>query len=544
MGLLIRRVFQHRVRFGRSQDHLTFQLIVVVVIGSWVGWFSRGCLVRAAELHAIPSIVKGRRRHRRRTRRFLGFRSSAYVEFLARHRRRMNGGSQAPLGHLAGRHGREAGFGRYGTSPRPRETDRAHGSTNCGGISQMIEMSLDWTRIIPPIPRTDIARMTDHSPEQIFQAPFRPRARMLRLLGDELIGSPRLAVFELVKNAYDADATEVRVCLEIASDGKSRITVSDDGEGMSMDTLKSVWLVPGHDQRQKQRREGRRSPKHNRLPLGEKGVGRFAVHKLGDRIKLTTRSRGSDECVVEIDWNELTSKRFLDEALVRISTRSPQVFDKDRTGTRIEIRQLRPPEWTRGEVRRLCNQITSICSPFEEPSSFRATLAVPGHETWIEGLPDFAEIVDRAFWRFRFSLRDGRFDCEYTFRQVPGFNLEGREVSKTGDVLKLPRSGSRRKMAGVVANSETTQGIGPITGEFFVYDRDREVLRRLGDTRLLTRYLDEHGGVRVYRDGIRIYNYGEKGDDWLGLDLRRVNIPTRRISRNIILGAVVQRQSR
>ena len=69
-------------------------------------------------------------------------------------------------------------------------------------------------------------------------------------------------------------------------------------------------------------------------------------------------------------------------------------------------------------------------------------------------------------------------------------------------------------------------------------DRDREVLRRLGDTRLLTSYLDENGGIRVYRDGIRVYNYGESGDDWLGLDLRRVNIPTRRISRNIILGAV------
>ena len=54
----------------------------------------------------------------------------------------------------------------------------------------------------------------------------------------------------------------------------------------------------------------------------------------------------------------------------------------------------------------------------------------------------------------------------------------------------------------------------------------------------MTDYLDRNGGVRVYRDGIRVYNYGEPGDDWLGLDLRRVNAPTRRISRNIILGAV------
>ena len=380
--------------------------------------------------------------------------------------------------------------------------------------------------------------MADPLTDRTYEAPFRPRARMLRLLGDELIGSPRLAVFELVKNAYDADATRVMVRLEIAAGTEPAIRITDDGEGMSLDTIRSIWLVPGHDHRRRQRREGRRSPRHNRLPLGEKGLGRFAVHKLGDRIRLTTRAAGSDECVVDIDWSELTTKRFLDEALVKVSTRSPEVFADRRTGTRIEIRRLRAPDWTRGEVRRLYNQITSICSPFEEPGSFRATMSVPGHEGWIEDLPDFNEILDRAIWRFRFSLADGRFDCKYTFRKIPGFNLEGREVSKRGDVLKLPRIEGRAKTTRPVADIETTRGIGPITGEFFVYDRAREVLRRLGDTRLVTQYLDEHGGVRVYRDGIRIYNYGERGDDWLGLDLRRVNIPTRRISRNIILGAV------
>jgi signal transduction histidine kinase len=90
----------------------------------------------------------------------------------------------------------------------------------------------------------------------------------------------------------------------------------------------------------------------------------------------------------------------------------------------------------------------------------------------------------------------------------------------------------------VVADANTTAGIGPVRGEFYVYDRDREVLKRLSDVQLLADYLDDNGGVRVYRDGIRVYNYGEPGDDWLGLDLRRVNAPTRGISRNIILAAV------
>ena len=369
--------------------------------------------------------------------------------------------------------------------------------------------------------------------------PFRPRARVLQLLGDELIGSPRLAVFELVKNAYDADADRVFVRLELGPGAEPAITVVDDGEGMTLDLLKSVWLVPGDDHRRRQRDASQRSRRHHRLPLGEKGLGRFAVHKLGNRIRLTTRASGSDECVVDVRWSDLIDQTFLDEAPVRIEVRPPEVFTEDRTGTWIEIRELRPPAWSRREVRGLCNQITSICSPFQQPGEFRATLQVPGNERWIEDLPDFAAILDRAIWRFSFRLDAGRLDSQYDFREVAGFNLEGRTVSKEGDRLKLPPiSGDGRMDKKVVADAGTSRGIGPVSGEFHVFDRDREVLRRLGDTRLLTNYLDENGGIRVYRDGIRVYNYGEQGDDWLGLDLRRVNVPTRRISRNIILGAV------
>ena len=186
--------------------------------------------------------------------------------------------------------------------------------------------------------------------------PFRPRARVLQLLGDELIGSARLAVFKLVKNAYDADANEVVARLDLDSDQGSAITVTDDGEGMTLDVLRSVWLVPGDDHRQRQRLADRRTPRHRRLPLGEKGLGRFAVHKLGNRITLVTRARDSGECVVKIDWNELIAQPYLDEAPVTIRVRRPRVFTEEKTGTRIRIRQLRTTDWSRGEVRRLHNQ--------------------------------------------------------------------------------------------------------------------------------------------------------------------------------------------
>ena len=368
--------------------------------------------------------------------------------------------------------------------------------------------------------------------------PFRPRARVLQLLGDELIGSARLAVFELVKNAYDADANEVVVRLDLSEAQEPTITVTDDGDGMTLDVLRSVWLEPGNDHRLEQRLSGRRTARHRRLPLGEKGLGRLAVHKLGNRITLTTRARDADECIVDIDWNVLIEQPYLDDAPIDIRIRPPRVFSGERTGTGIEIRQLRTG-WFRGEVRRLHNQITSICSPFDEPSGFRAVLSVPGREHWIDDLPDISEILHRAIWKFTFRVDNDSFDWRYECREVPGLNLEGRIVEKSGDRLKLPsRSGDDRMEKKVVAGASDFEGIGSVTGEFHVYDRDREVRRRVPNIRLVETCLDEMGGVRVYRDGIRVYNSGERGDDWLGLDLRRVNVPARRISNNIILGAV------
>ena len=370
---------------------------------------------------------------------------------------------------------------------------------------------------------------------QTYQSTFRPRARLLQLLGDQLIGSARLAVFELVKNAYDADASQVEVVLHDVGKASPWISVQDDGEGMTLDTLTNIWLVPGHENREVQRLDLKRSPKFHRLPLGEKGVGRFAVHKLGDRIELVTRHENDQEYVVTIDWAEVIRKPFLSDAHIQIIERVPSVFTGQSTGTRITITHLRQNEWTRGDVRRLQRQITTIVSPFSEAEGFTASLSVPGHELWTTGIPDVKSILARATWKFTFELVDGEYSWFYQFNRIPLLKLEGRELVESKTRLLLPLHGGRDR---VIANAASQVGIGPVSGEFYVYDRDREFLRLLTESRLFTDYLDENGGVRVYRDGIRVYNYGEPTDDWLGLDLRRVNLPTRSISRNIIIGAI------
>ena len=114
--------------------------------------------------------------------------------------------------------------------------------------------------------------------------PFKPRARLLILLGDQLIRDAQIAVFELVKNAYDADSKNARVVMSHIDDlVKGEIIIEDSGTGMDYDTITNVWLEPGTDFRVNQRDNLVRTPLYHRLPLGEKGIGRFAAHKFWDK---------------------------------------------------------------------------------------------------------------------------------------------------------------------------------------------------------------------------------------------------------------------
>ncbi|MBR9863894.1 MAG: ATP-binding protein [Rhodobacteraceae bacterium] len=380
---------------------------------------------------------------------------------------------------------------------------------------------------------------------------FKPRARLLQHLGDQLIGTPRLAVFELVKNGYDADASCVRVAIEGIGSKSPSISIRDDGVGMSPETVRKIWLVIAHDHKEKQLQKKQRTGK-GRLPLGSKGLGRLSVHKLGNKITMVTRAAGEQEVVVSIDWNAMIKHEFLNEANVDVEVRDPVVFSDGSTGTSISIEELRDLHWTRGEIRRLYRQITSISSPFGSKTrdDFEAVLEVPDFPQWIENLPDPAELLKRAPWKYSFQFDGKVFSYTYEFRGIPGVSREKRTVVEENARLLVPpaevddddplfsgkaQTGTLRK---VIADAEMLEGIGPISGTLFVYNLTPKLAKKMGEAQLVKGFLDENGGIRVYRDGIRVYDYGERNNDWLGLDLKRVNNPAKGLSRNIVVGHV------
>lgn len=365
--------------------------------------------------------------------------------------------------------------------------------------------------------------------------PFQPRARMLLLLGDQLIRDARIAVFELVKNAYDADSPDATVTMRhLNQEERAEIIVEDSGTGMDYGTIVSVWLEPGTDYRLRQRESSERTSKYGRLPLGEKGVGRFAAHKLGFRVKLITRKRNNPEVVVDVDWRSFETHQYLKDVPVRVRERTPEVFTSHKTGTRIEISHLRDV-WDRGMVRKLSRSMTAICSPFDKKGEFTAHLVLPEEDEWLKGLLSADEILKFALFRAECDLHGSALSYEYRFDPFPAM-LD--KVRPRG--VRLPEKRAPQLALGERKIDLDDSHVGPVHIDLYIFDRDPKMLAlaEISDRQGLKEFLDESGGIRVYRDGIRVYDYGEPGNDWLNLGMRRVNVPAQRISNNLVLGAV------
>ena len=138
---------------------------------------------------------------------------------------------------------------------------------------------------------------------------IRPYARLLTMLGEQLIKNERIALSELAKNSYDADAAWVKISflnfgknLEV-EDGSS-IVIEDDGCGMSLTVIRDHWLRPATPVK-KLGKKSQDTTEKGRKIQGEKGIGRFAVLKLGKKAVITTRPINSKtEYVVNFDFSK------------------------------------------------------------------------------------------------------------------------------------------------------------------------------------------------------------------------------------------------
>lgn len=372
---------------------------------------------------------------------------------------------------------------------------------------------------------------------------FKPRARLLLQLGDQLIKNESIALLEVVKNSYDANASRVDISMKNVEDpSMGEIVIEDDGDGMDADIIQNVWMQPGSDYKVKILNEIDEDDKKNkkRLPIGGKGIGRFGVHKLGYKIELISKKAGSKEVKIEIDWRDFERDALLKDVKIQlVENDKAQYFKDKKTGTRIVIKELKN-KWTRGTVRDLYRAIVSLNSPFDKIDSFKTYFKLDTQE-WLKDLIKFEHIKDHALYYAEAEIEGDEIRVlNYEFRPwdtMPKLQKRKKQLVNIRMVKPIKDPDTRKNELASIDLSK--HRIGPIKLKVLMFDRTPKILSLAStDPKGLKEYLDNSGGMRVFRGDMRVYDYGEPNNDWLELDIKRVNQPGKKISNNLLIGAV------
>lgn len=390
--------------------------------------------------------------------------------------------------------------------------------------------------------------------------PLRPRARLMLTIGLELISNETVALTELVKNAFDADATHVLVRLSgpVNSDGvipagRGMIEVLDDGTGMSGDTIAGTWLEPATPNRRRQRKSdgGRRL-------LGEKGVGRFAAAKLAGELDLVSHPTDAREVRVSLDWSEFEDEdAYLDQIKVSWTETDPVAFSRTGEVAKLWRRAVRDHlqgakgstprhrpnagqgtllrmqgtrvDWDKVLLSELRTTLSRLVSPFgahqDLAAAFTIILDAPPEFGVVSGLVEPPEELDRPHYTLE-AIVDalGVATGEMTLKDGETVPIDDKQLLNADDD---------------VPDEDMPLQCGPFTTRLRVWDRDVESLASIAadqPAKSVRAILDQAAGISIYRDGFRVLPYGEPRDDWLRLDLRRVQSPTQRLSNNQIVG--------
>ena len=388
------------------------------------------------------------------------------------------------------------------------------------------------------------------------QLKIRPYARLLTMLGDQLIKNELIALVELIKNSYDADASWVKVSfLNFTEDYSltptSKIIIEDDGCGMNADILRKHWLNPATPDKLKRKAENPKTQK-SRILQGEKGIGRFAIFKLGKKITITTRRQKQNldgsfidqgeeiENVLTYDFSQYDSdflseageekELFLEELTVDLVQRAPtSIVKKDVVlgatrkkrnpyGTIIEITDLKT-KWSVARVNRIQQNIGKLQPIFSEEDAadfsvwiYKDSVLNVSNDSYKRELNNCLENKSVL------KVTNGRFTCgENTIT----FDLNGNLIHLSFNDPDIRGLAQFKKFKELEEKGQEIE-CGSFNFEFYIFDFnvDSENLAKYYLSKDEKSVIKEHQ-IYLYRDNVRVMPYGDPEDDWLRIDMAR-----------------------
>jgi len=353
-----------------------------------------------------------------------------------------------------------------------------------------------------------------------------PTGRLIMAIGKDLIKDLPAAMVELVKNSYDADATYVKITYKKTNSGL-KIIVEDDGHGMSQETVIGAWMVPSTDYKLKMKK----SPK-GRIYQGRKGIGRYAVSLLGNKLELIT-IKDSIKTLASFDWSEFNSEKKLSEIPIMITTSKTNEHSGTMLAITNEYGNNITDEIKESDVLKIEKELSKLLSNIDD---FKIEVCYDNFYT------DSKKNITKAIsqlelddaWHYRLT---GKVNSDFSY-ELYYYNFYTKEE-------KLFKS----SFADDKILIESMASCGDIYIDYRVYDKDPfgiEVIMnfingnqntKLSKTDIKNMLIDQ-SGISIYRNDFRIRPYGDKGFDWLNLDSKRVQNPSMSIGSEQINGRI------
>lgn len=353
------------------------------------------------------------------------------------------------------------------------------------------------------------------------QVRFSVDAGLINRLGKELVGKHETAVSELVKNAFDADATEVNLVFENAWNKGGTLTIEDNGTGMTKDQLINGFMRLSSSDKI----HNPISEKYKRTRAGRKGIGRFATQRLGSKLTIITHTSKSNSSIkISINWNDFET----DKDLLSISNIIEIIPKTKEEGTTLIIENLRDG-WSDSMIKRVFKYTSELLQPFplSKKGKENSETIDPGFKSYYfrQNEKELIPIIDEEEAVFKHALAE-----------IEGYVLDDGQGcwALKSDKLNFPQEvffigNDEKDRENTDAKFDLIKGLH-FKVYYFIYE---PTLFAPGTFTFIRDLSYETGGIRLYRNGFRVLPYGEQEDDWLGLEKSN--------NRSIVLGPHMNR---
>ncbi len=347
---------------------------------------------------------------------------------------------------------------------------------------------------------------------------FRISAELKNIIGQDLIVNDQVAIFELVKNSYDAHATRVDIIF-----AENKITIKDNGKGMSLDDLKNKWLFVAYSaKKDKQEDEELKSDDRykdyrNKIDLkrgfaGAKGIGRFSADKIGENLKLITKNvKASSAHQLNVNWKDFendSQKEFIKIGVKHTPLPSSDYQDLSH-GVILEISNLKS-KWDDDKIETLKKSLSKLINPLEinpQSNNFQIYITTQNSNVSEPISNDLVDILTLKTTKLEITINKKIIKSELTDRGILIYSIEEdnncQHLKDTSIIL-------------LYLNTKA----------------------KVNFTRLMKVKAVHFGNIMLYNNGFRVYPYGEPNDDSLGIDRRHQQGHSRYLSTRNLIGSI------